>query len=112
ARQGEGTSFCALNHAVSLAVQGHRTLLVDADLRKPGLSREHLKEPGGDRGLGSYLDGQASPADACVRTPVPKLYLMSSGEMKPNASELLSGTRFPALLEEAYRWFDRVVIDV
>ncbi|BCX47074.1 tyrosine-protein kinase capsular biosynthesis [Haloferula helveola] len=112
ARAGEGASFCALNHAVSLAVQGYRTLLVDADLRKPGLSRDHLGEPGGDRGLGAYLAGEATPAEACVRTPVSKLYLMSSGEMKSDAAELLSGTRFPALLEEAYRWFDRVVIDV
>ncbi len=112
AREGEGTSFCAVNHAVSLAVQGYRTLLVDADLRKPGLSREHLKEPGGDLGLGAYLAGESTPAEACVRTPVERLFLMSSGAMRSDASELLSGTRFPALLEEAQRWFDRVVIDV
>lgn len=112
ARAGEGTSFCALNHAVSLAVQGYRTLLVDADLRKPGLSREHLREPDGHRGLGAYLAGESSPAEACVRTPVERLFLMSSGEMKPEAAELLAGTRFPAMLEEAQRWFDRVVIDV
>ncbi len=112
AREGEGTSFCAVNHAVSLAVQGHRTLLIDADLRKPGLSREHLGEPGGDLGLGAYLAGDTTPAEACVRTPVERLFLMSSGDMRSNASELLSGTRFPALLEEAQRWFDRVVIDV
>ena len=112
AREGEGTSFCSVNHAVSLAVQGYRTLLIDADLRKPGLSRDHLKEPGGDLGLGAYLAGETSPAEACVRTPVERLFLMSSGEMRSNAAELLSGTRFPALLEEAQRWFDRVVIDV
>lgn len=112
AREGEGTSFCAVNHAVSLAVQGYRTLLVDADLRKPGLSRDHLREPGGDRGLGAYLAGESTPAEACVRTPVERLFLMSSGGMRADASELLSGTRFPALLEEAQRWFDRVVIDV
>ncbi|MGB6222851.1 GumC family protein, partial [Haloferula sp.] len=44
ARNGEGKSLCALNHAVSLAMQGYRTLLLDADLRSPGLSREHLME--------------------------------------------------------------------
>ncbi|MEP4079000.1 GumC family protein [Haloferula sp.] len=111
ARNGEGKSTCALNHAVSLATQGYRTLLLDADLRSPGLSREHLMEGHKNRGLGDFLAGDASAADACFSTAVPKLYLMSSGEMKDDAAELLSGTRFPALLEDAYRWFDRIVID-
>lgn len=111
-RRGEGKSFCAMNHAASLAMQGHRTLLLDADLRSPGLSRDHLRQLGGDAGLGEYLAGRAQPADACFRTAVPKLCLLSSGEMKTDAAELLAGTRFPALLEDAYRWFDRVVIDV
>jgi capsular exopolysaccharide synthesis family protein len=111
ARNGEGKSFCALNHAVSLAMQGYRTLLLDADLRSPGLSREHLKEGFTDRGLGDFLSGNAQAADGCFRTTVPKLFLMSSGEMKEHAAELLSGTRFPALLEDAHHWFDRVVID-
>ncbi|MEM1083411.1 MAG: polysaccharide biosynthesis tyrosine autokinase [Verrucomicrobiota bacterium] len=110
ARHGEGKSVCAYNHAVALASQGHRTLLLDADLRSPGLSCEHLAD-GPGRGLGSFLAGEAQAADACFRTAMPKLFLMSSGEMKENAAELLAGTRFPALLEDAYRWFDRVVID-
>lgn len=111
ARSGEGKSLCAMNHAVSLAMQGYRTLLLDADMRKPGLSREHLMEGHSNRGLGDFLGGEAQAADACFRTTVPKLFLMSSGDLKDNASELLSGTRFPALLEDAYRWFDRIVID-
>ncbi len=111
ARAGEGKSFCALNYASSLAIQGHRTLLVDADLRRPGLSRPHLAEAGPDSGLGGYLDGKIDPADACFTTALPNLYLLSSGPMRADAAELLAGTRFPALLEDAYRWFDRVVID-
>ena len=111
ATSGEGASFCAVNHAVSLAMEGHRTLLIDADLRTPGISREHLRERAGHMGLGGYLEGQASAADACVRTAVPRLYLISSGELRADAADLLSRTRFPALLDEAGNWFDRVVID-
>ncbi|MBB5351505.1 capsular exopolysaccharide synthesis family protein [Haloferula luteola] len=111
AKPGEGASFCAVNHAVSLAVEGHRTLLIDADLRTPGLSRDFLKERAGHLGLGGYLDGKATAADACVRTSVPALYLISSGEMRADAPELLSRTRFAALIEEAGNWFDRIVID-
>ncbi|WP_264502893.1 GumC family protein [Luteolibacter flavescens] len=106
---GEGRSLCAMNYAASLAMQGQRTLLLDGDMRRPGLSREHVKAEFG--GLGDYLSGKSDPAKACFPTALPNLYLMSSGPMRDDAAELLSGTRFPALLEDAYRWFDAVVID-
>lgn len=111
AKGGEGKSFCALNYATSLAMQGHRTLLLDADLRRPGLSRQHLVGAAENTGLGGYLAGKIDPAEACFTTSLPNLYMMSSGPMRPDAAELLAGTRFPSLLEDAYRWFDRVVID-
>ncbi len=106
---GEGRSLCAMNHAASLALQGQRTLLLDADMRSPGLSRRHVN--GGPGGLGAYLEGKADAASACFPTSLPNLYLLSSGPMRNDAAELLSGTRFPVLLEDAYRWFDAVVID-
>ncbi len=106
---GEGRSLCAMNYAASLAMQGQRTLLLDGDMRRPGLSREHVKSEFG--GLGDYLSGESDPAKACFPTALPNLYLLSSGPMRTDAAELLSGTRFPALLEDAYRWFDAVVID-
>ena len=111
AKAGEGKSFCALNYATSLAMQGHRTLLLDADLRRPGLSRQHLVGAAVDSGLGGYLAGKIDPAAACFTTALPNLYMLSSGPMRKDAAELLAGTRFPSLLEDAYRWFDRVVID-
>jgi capsular exopolysaccharide synthesis family protein len=106
---GEGRSLCAMNYAASLAMQGRRTLLLDADLRRPGLSRDHLGE--GFSGLGDFLLGGCDPAKACFPTALPNLYLLSSGQMRNDAAELLSGTRFAVLLDEAYRWFDVVVID-
>lgn len=106
---GEGRSMCAMNYAASLAMQGQRTLLLDGDMRRPGLSREHLKS--GSGGLGEFLAGESDPASACYPTALPNLYLLSSGEMRNDAAELLSGTRFAVLLEDAYRWFDAVVID-
>lgn len=111
ARAGEGKSFCALNHATALAMQGYRTLLLDADLRGPGLSRDHLVAGNEDAGLGGYLSGKSQAASCCFATALPNLYLLSSGTMRADAAELLGGTRFPSLLEDAYRWFDRVVID-
>lgn len=111
AKEGEGRSFCAMNHAAALATQGLRTLLLDADMRHPGLSRDHLQSGDRTAGLCDYLAGTVEPAQACHPTALPNLYLLSSGAMQSNAGDLLSGTRFPALLEDAYRWFDCVVID-
>lgn len=111
AKSGEGKSFCALNYATSLAIQGHRTLLFDADLRTPGLSRMFLDGGRPDSGLGGFLASKIDPAETCFATSLPNLYLLSSGPLRTDAAELLGGTRFPALLEDAFRWFDRVVID-
>ena len=106
----EGKSFCAVNYAASLALQGRRTLLIDADLRRPGLSRDLIQDP--ERpGLQDYLAGRVEPSRACFQTGIENLYLLSSGQPQRDATELLAGTRLPALLEEAYQWFDRVVID-
>ncbi len=111
AKAGEGKSFCALNYATALAMQGHRTLLLDADLRASGLSRQHVTGGFEESGLGAYLAGKMDPAQTCFATSLPNLYLLSSGPPRPDAAELLAGTRFPSLLEDAFRWFDRVVID-
>jgi Mrp family chromosome partitioning ATPase len=62
-------------------------------------------------GLGATLAGTGEPGRACHPTSLRNLYLLSSGPVRQDAAELLAGTRFPALLEESFRWFDRVVID-
>jgi capsular exopolysaccharide synthesis family protein len=111
ATASEGKSFCAVNYAASLALQGRRTLLIDADLRRPGLTRDLMGQVSDRPGLQDYLAGRIEPSKACFETGVDNLYVLTSGLPQRDAAELLSGTRFPALLEEAYQWFDRVVID-
>jgi polysaccharide biosynthesis transport protein len=108
---GEGKSLCALNYAAALAMQGHRTLLLDADLREGGLSRQHLSGSDQNSGLGGYLAGKMDAAETCFTTSLANLYLLASGPVRSDAAELLAGTRFPSLLEDAFRWFDRIVID-
>ena len=109
---GEGKSFCALNHAASLAIQGYRTLLIDADLRQRGLSRDPSAGELAMPGLGDYLAGTAQPAECCVLTSLPGLYLLAAGKPRDDAAELLADNRMPELLRNAFHWFDRVVIDV
>ena len=106
----EGKSFSSTNYAVSLAQQGHRTLLIDADLRRPSihkvfeLARTQL-------GITDFLVGKADMKSATVTCEIENLHIMPGGSKAPNPAELLSSHTFGELLAEATRQFDRVVID-
>ena len=110
---GDGKSYCAANYALTLAQQGYRTLLVDADLRKPSLDLLLLgrRNPAG---LITHLKGgaQGEGAKACTPTSIPNLFLFSAGEaVDGHPAELLNSQAFRDLLADALKWFHRVVID-
>ncbi|MBK7083576.1 MAG: CpsD/CapB family tyrosine-protein kinase [Flavobacteriales bacterium] len=65
---GEGKTFCAVNLATVLALSGKRTVIVDADMRRPRLG-ETLGLPEGP-GLSTYLIGEAALEDVIVRTDI------------------------------------------
>jgi polysaccharide biosynthesis transport protein len=113
ATAGEGKSYCAVNHAVTLAQQGYRTLIIDADLRKPSLD-ELLIGRRNVAGLVSHLRGESEVEGAkpCNPTRIPNLFLFSAGVTeKEHPAELLSSQAFQQLLQEAGKWFHRIVID-
>jgi capsular exopolysaccharide synthesis family protein len=106
----EGKTFCSSNFALSLALQGYRTLLIDADLRKPRVSAVFFDE-NRKPGLTEYLVGQANLATAAHNTDVAGLQIMPAGERSPNPAELLTSQNVKNLIEEALKCYDRVVID-
>jgi succinoglycan biosynthesis transport protein ExoP len=105
----DGKSLTASNLAVTMAQQGTRTLLVDADLRK---SVQHLTfgvdpEPGLSECL---VDG--IPVRRAVRaTNVEGLDLLPAGAPPPNPAELLGSDRMERLLAEARDAYQAIVID-
>lgn len=107
---GEGKTFTSSNFAASLAQQDFRTLLIDADLRKPSVSKllfkENLKP-----GLSEVLMGTADLAEATVPTEVPNLWVIPAGGIAPNPSELLAQPRLQEVLEKLRGQYDRIVID-
>jgi polysaccharide biosynthesis transport protein len=110
ANPAEGKSYCSLNYAVALAQAGRRTLLIDADLRRPNLSRVVLgntKAPG----LTECLLGRSSIAECCQPTRTENLFILPAGERAPNPAELLASCNFTGLLQEAMGQFDRIVLD-
>jgi len=107
---GEGKTFTSCNFAAILAQQDFRTLLIDADLRKPSVSKmlfsENLKP-----GLSEVLLRHATLEQAIVPTKIDKLWLLSAGGIAPNPSELLTYERLKELLDELSSNYDRIVID-
>ena len=111
ARTGEGKSTVAMNFAASLAQQGYRTLIIDANLRAPVMDSVFLGERAAC-GLSDYLSGECEPdATLCQQTGTANLFLFSSGIPKAHPGEILGEPAFARLLQESLKWFHRVVID-
>jgi succinoglycan biosynthesis transport protein ExoP len=105
----EGKTTVSLNLAAAFALGGLRTLLVEADLRRPSLHRR-FPSPG-TNGLTTTIVGQSTVEEAIVTTETKNLYVMLAGAIPPNPVELLGSEQMAALIERLGRVFDVVVID-
>jgi capsular exopolysaccharide synthesis family protein len=106
----EGKTTTAANIAMALAYGGSRALLIDADMRRPGLHRPLRLT--NERGLSQVLIGQARVRDVIQRTVDPNLLAITAGRTPPNPSELLSSERMKTLLTNlAHGPFDWIIID-
>jgi polysaccharide biosynthesis transport protein len=106
----EGKSTSALALAINFAQLGHRTVLVDADLRNPSVHK--LLGLHNEFGLSNLLVGEHQEHHLCRRTEVPNLSVITAGALPPNPVELLSGPRLLRLLDTlASLGFDRIIID-
>ena len=108
---GEGKTYCAINLAMSIAMElDHTVLLVDADVARPSVLRT-LGLPA-QRGLMDILvDDALELPDVILRTNVDTLALLPAGATSNAATELLASSTMAAMLTElANRYPDRVII--
>jgi succinoglycan biosynthesis transport protein ExoP len=108
----EGKTTAAANLAVTLAQLGDSTVLVDADLRKPGVGRLLNMASGKYAGLSSYLAGVSSLDLVIVPHPeIPNLAAIPTGPLPPNPADLLSSHKLAEAIAELRTKFKFVVID-
>ena len=108
----EGKTTAAANLAVTLAQLGDKTVLVDADLRKPGVGRLLNLAGGKYAGLSSYLAGVSSLDLVSVPHPtIPNLVAIPTGPLPPNPADLLSSHKLVEAIAELRTKFKFIVID-
>ncbi|WP_374244435.1 polysaccharide biosynthesis tyrosine autokinase [Zoogloea sp.] len=106
---GLGKSFISKNLSAVLAQCGQRVVIVDADLRKGHVNKEFgLRR---EVGVSEFVSGTASLEEIIKPTSIPNLWVVTTGQIPPNPSELLMHLRFEGLLEKLGEQFDTLIVD-
>jgi capsular exopolysaccharide synthesis family protein len=105
----EGKTFCSSNLAVSMAHSGRRTILIDADMRRPRVaSAFKLKN---DKGLSNYLIGTCSMDEITNVTVTKGLDVITSGPIPPNPLDLVGLPKMDLLIDSLKLKYDIIIID-
>ena len=106
----EGKSTVSANIATTFAKQGLHTLLVDSDLRRPTINATFgIDNP---QGLSNYLSERNFDINSIIyKTSVKNLYVMPSGPIPPNPSELIGSKRMAELIKKLSEQLDLVIFD-
>jgi non-specific protein-tyrosine kinase len=108
ATAGEGKSTTVANLAIALAEGGRRVIVIDADLRRPGLHT--LFGVAGQEGLANVLLGDHTQLPL-LDTPAPGVWLLASGSTRGNPLEALASRRFEEVVALARTQADFVLVD-
>ena len=107
---GEGKSMTAVSLALSLGQTGQAVLLVDCDLRRPGIGRV-FGLPGKAAGLTHFMLGTHGLPQVIHKLPEEGISIIPAGAAPPNPLELLGSARLGKSLDALRQKFDHIVID-
>lgn len=106
---GEGKTTTISNLAVTYAQEGKRVLLIDADMRKPSLHRVFSQM--NHQGLSTFLRGESIIQEVVQETSIENLYLLPSGPVPANPSELIDSSGMRELLHQLKEQYDVILVD-
>jgi len=107
---GDGKSTLVSNLGIAMAQAGQKTLILDADFRKP--KQHNIFDFENSTGLSDVLAGTITLEKVIQAGPVKELDILSCGPEVPNPSEILNSDAFSEILkEELVRRYDRIIID-
>ncbi len=109
AQPSEGKTTSSFAIASGFARMGKRTLLIDADMRRPSLHRR--ANLSNDKGLSTLLTSRQPIAEVAIALEQDYLSVLPAGPIPPSPTELLSNSRIEELLREAAQNFDVVLVD-
>ena len=108
--RAEGKSTTAVNLSYVLAEKGNKVLLIDGDLRIPSVAKKmNIKN---SPGLTDFLRGQSDDLSHYKTDILDNWYIIPSGNIPPNPSELLGSSKMKATLAEFKEHFDYIVVDL
>jgi tyrosine-protein kinase Etk/Wzc len=108
---GEGKSFTAINLGIIMALAGKRVVLMELDLRKPGLSAK-FNMPNHTGFSNFTINSDLTVKDIIKPLEVSKnMFLVSSGPLPPNPAETLLSDRTALLIDQLKEQYDYVIMD-
>ena len=108
--RGEGKSTTAVNLAYVFAEKGSKVLLIDGDLRIPSVAKKLQID--GTPGLADLLRGKGKESFCFQNYLLDNWFILPSGDIPPNPSELLGSNRMENVLNQLREIFDYIIIDL
>lgn len=106
----EGKTFVVTNLALTYAIHGERTLVVDCDLRLPNVGKSmSLDEE--TKGIVHYFKHEVSLDEAITKDVYPNLDVLPAGKRATNPTQILTSPAFEQMLNELAEKYDRIIID-
>lgn len=108
---GEGKSFISINLATVLAISGKKVVVMEMDLRKPNLSNKLMMK--NDFGFTNYIVSNEVLPSAIIKPSGTheNLFIINSGNIPPNPTEIILNNRTDLLMQELKERFDYIIID-
>jgi capsular exopolysaccharide synthesis family protein len=107
--ESEGKTFCSINLAAAMAQAGRKTVIIDADLRRPKVAASFRMK--NEKGLSSYLIGTHTLKDIISPTTIKGLDVITSGPIPPNPIDLIALPKMEELINTLKQHYNTIIID-